>query len=81
MKRIILAGPPFPRALVKEAVLHGVGIGLLLDDSMSPSSDLVAIDIAEMGETYTNCLVTPNDKRELRFVRSFIDVACEVFGV
>jgi DNA-binding transcriptional LysR family regulator len=75
----LLKTTTFP--LVKEAVLHGVGVGLLLDDSMSPSNDLVAIDIAEMGETYTNCLVTPNDKRELRFVRSFIDVACEVLGV
>jgi LysR family transcriptional regulator, low CO2-responsive transcriptional regulator len=75
----LLKTTTFP--LVKEAVLHGVGIGLLLDDSMSPSSDLVAIDIAEMGESYTNCLVTPNDKRELRFVRSFIDVACQVLGV
>jgi LysR family transcriptional regulator, low CO2-responsive transcriptional regulator len=67
--------------LVKEAVLHGVGIGLLLDDSMFPSPNLVALDIAEMQETYTNCLVTPADKRELRFVRSFIDVASEVLGV
>jgi DNA-binding transcriptional LysR family regulator len=67
--------------LVKEAVLHGVGVGLLLDDSMSASTNLVAIDVAEMRETYTNCLVTPVDKRELRFVRSFIDVACEVLGV
>jgi LysR family transcriptional regulator, low CO2-responsive transcriptional regulator len=67
--------------LVKEAVLHGVGVGLLLDDSMFPSPNLVALDIAEMQETYTNCLVTPADKRELRFVRSFIDVASEVLGV
>lgn len=64
--------------LVKEAVLHGLGVGLLLDDSMSRSADLVALDIAEMGETYTNCLLTPTDKRELRFVRRFIDVAGEV---
>ena len=48
---------------------------------MSASPDLVAIDVAEMRETYTNCLVTPVDKRELRFVRSFIDVACEVLSV
>ncbi|MDQ8730438.1 LysR family transcriptional regulator [Bradyrhizobium sp. LHD-71] len=67
--------------LAKEAVLHGVGVGLLLDDSMSTSRDLIAINIAEMDETYTNCLVTPTDKRELRFVRSFIDVAAQVLGV
>ena len=67
--------------LVKEAVLHGVGVGLLLDDSMFPSTNLVAIDVAEMRETWTNCLVTPADKRDLRFVRSFIDVAREVMDV
>ena len=75
----LLKTTTFP--LVKEAVLHGVGVGLLLDDSMFPSTNLVALDIAEMQETYTNCLVTPADKRELRFVRSFIDVAGEVLGV
>jgi LysR family transcriptional regulator, low CO2-responsive transcriptional regulator len=75
----LLKTTTFP--LVKEAVLHGVGVGLLLDDSMFPSTSLVALDIAEMQETYTNCLVTPADKRELRFVRSFIDVAGEVLGV
>jgi LysR family transcriptional regulator, low CO2-responsive transcriptional regulator len=67
--------------LVKEAVLHGVGVGLLLDDSMFPSTSLVAIDVAEMREIYTNCLVTPSDKRELRFVRSFIEVASEVLSL
>ena len=75
----LLRTATFP--LVKEAVLHGVGVGLLLDDSMSASPDLVAIDVTEMCETYTNCLVTPVDKRELRFVRSFIDVACDVLDV
>lgn len=75
----LLKTTTFP--LVKEAVLHGIGVGLLLDDSMFPSSNLVAIDLAEMRETYTNYLVTPADKRELRFVRSFVDVANEVLGV
>ena len=75
----LLKTTTFP--LVKEAVLHGVGVGLLLDDSMSASPGLVAIDVAEMSESFTNCLVTPVDKRELRFVRNFIEVACEVLGV
>jgi len=67
--------------VVKEAVLHGVGIGLLLDDSMSASSELIGLEIADMGETYTNYLLTPSDKRELRFVSSFIGVACEVLDL
>ncbi|KWV60160.1 hypothetical protein AS156_29915 [Bradyrhizobium macuxiense] len=75
----ILRTTTFP--LVKEAVLHGVGVGLLLDDSMFASPGLVAVDVVEMPETYTNCLVTPVDKSELRFVRSFIDVACEVLAI
>lgn len=75
----ILRTTTFP--LVREAVLHGVGVGLLLDDSMSVSPDLVALDVVEMSETWTNCLVTSADKCELRFVRSFIDVAREVLAV
>ncbi len=75
----LLRTTTFP--LVMEGVLHGVGVGLLLDDSLSASPDLVGIDIDEMRETYVNCLVTPVYKRELRFVRSFIDVACEVLRV
>ncbi len=75
----VLKTTTFP--LVREAVLHGVGAGLLLDHSMSASTDLVAIDIVEMHESYTNCLLTPADKRELRFVSTFIEAACEVLGV
>jgi hypothetical protein len=47
----------------------------------SAPTNLVVIDVAEMRETYTNCLLTPSDKRKLRFVRSFIEVASEVLGV
>jgi len=61
--------------VVKEAVLHGVGIGLLLDDCLYPSSNLVAKPVAEMPEMYRNCLVTHMDKRDLRIVQNFIDVA------
>ncbi len=63
--------------VVKEAVLHGVGVGLMLEDSMYRSSNLVALEIAEMPEVYRNCLITPTDKRDLRVVRSFIDVALD----
>ncbi|TAI67444.1 LysR family transcriptional regulator [Bradyrhizobium sp. Leo170] len=67
--------------VVKEAVLHGIGVGLLLDDSMSASSELIGIEITDMNETYANYLLAPVDKRELRFVRSFIDVAREVLDI
>lgn len=61
--------------VVKEAILHGAGIGILLKNSLFPSSNLIEIPIEEMPETYQNYIVTPTDKRELRLVRSFFDVA------
>ncbi len=64
--------------VVKEAVLHGVGVGLMLEDSLFPSTNLVAITVEEMRETYSNCLVTPPDKRDLRLVKSFIEVATDI---
>lgn len=73
----LIATSTFP--LVAETVRHGVGVGLMLDDCISMSPDLIGIDIADMNDTYCNCLITPADKRELRFVRKFIDVALDVF--
>ncbi|WP_454617998.1 LysR family transcriptional regulator [Bradyrhizobium cenepequi] len=67
--------------VVKEAVQHGVGVGLWPDDSLSASSELVGIEITDMSETFTYYLLAPVDKRELRFVRSFIDVAREVLNI
>lgn len=63
--------------VVKEAALHGVGIGILLTDSLFPSSNLAVIPIDEMPEIYRTHLVTPEEKRELRLVKSFIDIAFE----
>ncbi|MEM9104979.1 MAG: LysR substrate-binding domain-containing protein, partial [Pseudomonadota bacterium] len=62
-------------AVVKEAVLHGVGIGILLQDSLYPSANLVAIPIRDMAETYEDCLVLPAEKQNLRLVRRFVDLA------
>ncbi len=61
--------------VIKEAILHGVGVGLLLEDSLYPSQETLALPIAEMPERYRNFIVAPADKRELRIVRSFWDVA------
>ncbi len=65
-------------SMVKEAVLHDVGIGIMLDDGQFPSSQLTSIPIDEMPERYDNVLVTPNDKRNLRLVNSFCDVALDM---
>lgn len=64
--------------VVKEAVLHGVGVGLLLEDSSFPSTNLIAIEVEEMPEDYRICLALPADKRDLRLVESFIGIASEL---
>lgn len=61
--------------VVKEAVLHGIGIGLILEDSLYPSTGLVAKPIREMRECHANCLVIPSDKADLRAIERFIDIA------
>jgi len=74
--RQVIKTTTFP--VLKEAVLHGIGIGLFLNDSHFPSEDLVALPIQEMPESYTNFLVTHEAKQDLRLMRSFLDVAQEV---
>ena len=63
--------------VVKEAVLHGVGVGFMLEGGQFPSSNLITIDVEEMPESYRICLVTPSDKRDLRLVKSFCEVAAD----
>lgn len=60
--------------LAKEAALHGCGISIMLDDGQYPSSTLVSIPSREMSESYDVALVAPQNKRDLRLVRSFWDV-------
>lgn len=66
--------------LIKEGVLHGLGVGILLADSVYPSSDISLVPIEEMPERYANCLVTYAEKSELRVVKRFADVATAVLG-
>lgn len=72
----ILRTTTFP--MVKEAILHNLGIGLLLENSLSPSDRLATVPVTEMPEDYRDCIAIPADKRELRLIRSFLDVAVEV---
>ena len=73
--RHVVKTTTFP--VMKEAVLHGIGIGLFLDDSHFPSEDLVALPIREMPENYTNYLVTHEAKQDLRLMKSFLNVTEE----
>jgi len=72
----ILRTTTFP--MVKEAILHNLGIGLLLERSLFPSDRLAAVTVKEMPEEYRDCIAIPADKRELRLIQSFLDVAVEV---
>ena len=63
--------------VVKEAVLHGVGVGFMLEGCQFPSANLHMLDVEEMPERYRICLVTPSDKRDLRLVKSFREVAAD----
>ncbi|WP_420391775.1 LysR family transcriptional regulator [Acuticoccus sp.] len=61
--------------LMKEAVLHGVGIGIFLSDAMHPSTRITTLAIDELPESYATCLVAPADKARIFAVRAFLDVA------
>jgi len=77
-------GLEFPRIIrtttfpmVKEAILHGLGVGLLLENSLFPSDKLVAMPIAEMPEEYRDYIAIPADKRELKLIQSFLEVSTD----
>jgi DNA-binding transcriptional LysR family regulator len=61
--------------VMKEALLHGLGVGLMLENSMYPSRSLVSVPVREMHEVYRHCLVTPKDKADLRLIQSFVETA------
>ncbi|MEO1115801.1 MAG: LysR family transcriptional regulator, partial [Pseudomonadota bacterium] len=72
----VLKTTTFP--MVKEALLHNLGVGLLLENSLYPSQNLVAIPVEEMPETYRDCVVIPKDKDDLRLIKSFLGVCIEL---
>lgn len=61
--------------LSKEAVLHGVGVAVILEGAYSPSSRLKSVPIRDWSQTFRTYVVCPSDKKELRLVRSFLDLA------
>lgn len=60
--------------VMKEAILHGVGVGIFLDDSGFPGDGLVAVPVDELPEIYATKLVVPKDKWDLRIVQRFIEL-------
>jgi LysR family transcriptional regulator, low CO2-responsive transcriptional regulator len=61
--------------VLKEAVLHGIGIGIILNDSMFPTDELIYKPIDELSTDFRTYVVTPLDKKRLRFVESFFEAA------
>lgn len=61
--------------VMKEAVLHGLGVAVALRDSMYPEDELTERPIVDLVKDYRTFLVTTNGRRDLHFVRSFFDVA------
>jgi len=65
--------------LVKEAILHGVGIGPFLEHSATSEEGLVALPIDEMPETHPINLVAHRNKANLHLIQSFFRVAEDTF--
>ena len=63
--------------LTKEAVLHGIGVGIILENAYSPSNRLISVPIKDLSQIFRNYIVCPTDKKDLRLVRSFLDLALE----
>jgi hypothetical protein len=64
---------------VKEAVIHGMGVGFVLDREIGQDSRLVAVDIEGDDLTAGEYLFRQTDLAELDSVRSFLDVAEAVY--
>ncbi|RUW53625.1 hypothetical protein EOA32_08560 [Mesorhizobium sp. M1A.F.Ca.ET.072.01.1.1] len=64
-------------AVMKEAVLHGLGVGIFLEDSVFPCSEIVCRPVVELDAKFGTYVVTTKDKTDLRLVRAFIDESLE----
>ncbi|WP_085901253.1 LysR family transcriptional regulator [Kiloniella majae] len=69
IKRIIKT-TTFP--VMKEAILHDVGLGIFLDNSTTSDDTLSVIPIREMTKDYDISIVIPKDKYDLRLIQSFV---------
>lgn len=74
LPRLLKTGT-FP--LVQEAVRAGIGIGVMLEHSVQEVPGLVARPIEGMDETYRVHLMTQPERRELRLVRRFFEIAAD----
>lgn len=65
-------------AVVKEAILHGLGVGLLLQNSVHKTDRLACRLITELPDQHVNSVVVPIEKENLRPIRRFIAIVDEM---
>ncbi|MEN0087547.1 MAG: LysR family transcriptional regulator [Pseudomonadota bacterium] len=61
-------------AMMKEAVLHGFGVGILLENSVHDTDRLTTVRLKEMDAAFDNYLIAPAEKHSLRLIASFFDI-------
>lgn len=60
-------------AVVKEAILHGLGVGMLLENSIHETARLRSVPVEDLDRMFTNYLVVPSEKQHLRIIKRFLD--------
>ncbi|MEM8752948.1 MAG: LysR family transcriptional regulator [Pseudomonadota bacterium] len=61
--------------MVQEAVLHGVGVGVMLEDALHPNAEIRVLPIDGLGAAADTCVVTQKEKLSLRAIKRFIEFA------
>ncbi|MEM8848885.1 MAG: LysR substrate-binding domain-containing protein [Pseudomonadota bacterium] len=61
--------------LMREAILHGIGVGLFLEDAAHPDDPLVSRPVRDMADRHETCLMTPRDRGDHRALQALLDAA------
>lgn len=61
--------------MVQEAVLHGVGVGVMLKDALFPHAELRTLPIRGLEDDTSTCFVTLRERRNLRLVKRFVEAS------
>lgn len=59
--------------VMKEAILHGIGVGIFLEGAATRNDGLKQLPIRELGERFDIFAAVPKHKARLRLVRTFWD--------
>ncbi|MEO0938310.1 MAG: LysR family transcriptional regulator [Pseudomonadota bacterium] len=60
--------------VMKEAILQGIGVGFFLEASSVAEPRLREIEVTELNESFSTCVVIPKHKLGLRLTESFLSV-------